>query len=172
MPSNVKANIELGVNIVIAIAIVAVAVVVVKRYAFTPANPASLPRITKGERLNVPNTDWEQNEKSLVFFLKKDCVYCTSNAPFYRQLVEDASKRNVKRLAILPDSIEEGRDYLRSLALPIENVQSGSLSSYKIPGTPSVLFVDRHGIVKSVWIGAVPGQEKQMRDELAALFAE
>ena len=78
----------------------------------------------------------------------------------------------MKWLAILPNSVEEGREYLRSLALPIENVQSGSLSSYKIPGTPSVLFVDHQGIVKSVWIGAAPGQESQMRDELIALFDE
>lgn len=170
MSKNARANIELGVNIVIAIAIVVVAAVVVKRYAFPPVNPGSLPRITKGERLNVPNVDWQQNEKSLVFFLMKDCKYCESSAPLYRQLIEDASKRNVKSLAILPNSIEEGRKYVQSLQLLIENVQTGSLSSYKIPGTPSVLFVDSEGIVKSVWIGGVPGREKEMRDELVALF--
>jgi peroxiredoxin len=170
MSRNVRANVELGVNIVIAFAIVVVAVAVVKRYAFPPANPGSLPRITKGEQLNVPNVDWAQNKKSLVFFLMKDCKYCESSAPFYRQLIEDASKRNVKWLAILPNSVEEGRKYLQSLGLPIENVQTGSLSSYKIPGTPSVLFVDNEGIVKSVWIGTMPGREKEIRDELVALF--
>jgi peroxiredoxin len=169
MPKNVRANIELGVNIVIAIAVVVVAAVVVKRYAFQQVNPGSSP-ITMGERLNVPNVDWEQNKKSLVFFLMKDCKYCESSAPFYRQLIEDASKRNVKWLAILPNSVEGGRKYVQSLGLPIENVQTGSLSSYKIPGTPSVLFVNNQGIVKSVWIGAVPGREKEMRDEFVALF--
>jgi peroxiredoxin len=170
MPKNVRANVELGINIVIAVAVVVVAVVVVKRYAFPPSNPETLPRITRGERLNVPNVDWENNQKSLVFFLKKDCVYCTSSAPFYRQLIEDAAKRNVKWLAILPNSLEEGRQYIQSLALPIDNVQTGSLASYKIPGTPSVMFVDRQGVVKGVWIGSFPGQEKQMRDELVALY--
>jgi peroxiredoxin len=170
LSKNVRANLELGVNIVIAVAIVVVAVVVVKRYAFPPVKPGSLPRITKGEQLNVPNVDWAQNKKSLVFFLMKDCKYCESSAPFYRQLIEDASKRNVKWLAILPNSVEDGRKYVQSLGLPIENVQTGSLSSYKIPGTPSVLFVDNKGIVKSAWIGAAPGREKEMRDELVALF--
>lgn len=69
MSKNARANIELGVNIVIAVAVVIVAAVVVKRYAFPPVNPGNLPRITKGERLNVPNVDWQQNKKSLVFFL-------------------------------------------------------------------------------------------------------
>lgn len=170
MSKNVRANIELGANIVIAVAIVVVAAVVVKRYAFPPVNPGSLPRITKGERLSVPNVNWELNKKSLVFFLLKDCKYCEASAPLYRQLIEEASKRNVKLLAILPNSIAEGTKYVQSLGLPIENVQTGSLSSYKIPGTPSVLFVDRQGIVKSVWIGAVPGREKELREELVALF--
>jgi peroxiredoxin len=170
MSRSVRANLELGANVVIAIAIVVVAVVIVKRYASPPTTPASLPRINIGERLNVPNVDWEQNKKSLVFFLMKDCKYCKSTAPFYRQLIEDASKRNVQRLAILPNSVEEGKKYVESLGLPIENVQTGALTSYKIPGTPSVLFVDRRGIVKSVWIGAEPGRDKEMRDELVALF--
>lgn len=171
MPKNVRANIELGVQIAIAIAVLAVAGVVVKRYLFPQqVNPGSLPRITKGERLNVPNVDWQQNKKSLVFFLMKDCKYCKSSAPFYRQLIEEAAKRNVKWLAVLPNSVEESRQYLQELDLPIEDVQTGSLSSYKIPGTPSVLFVDRQGIVKSVWIGVDPGREKEMRNELILLF--
>src|SRR5258706_8990839 len=97
MPNNVRANLELGVQIVIAVAVLAVAGVVIKRY-LSPrqVSPASLPRITKGEQLNVPGVDWEQNKKSLVFFLMKDCKYCKSSAPFYRQLIEDASKRTVK----------------------------------------------------------------------------
>jgi len=171
-----RANIETGAQILIAIAVVVVASVVVKRYL----SPSQVNQVNNGNtqqaqmlvgtRINVPDVDWEQNKKSLVFFLKKDCVYCKSSAPFYRQLIEDASQRNVKWLAILPDSVEEGRTYVRSLELPIENVRSASLSSYKIPGTPSVLFVDNQGTVKSVWVGAPPGRETKMRDELIALF--
>jgi len=173
MSKNVRANIELGLNIVIAIAVVVVAGVVVKRYLFPQPSDRgnTLPHITAGERLNIPNVDWEQNKKSLVFFLKKDCVYCQVSAPFYRQLVEEATKRNVKSLAVLPNTIEEARDYVKSLELPIENVQVGLLSSYKVPATPTVLFVDHQGIVRSVWVGAAaPAKEKEMRDELVALF--
>lgn len=102
--------------------------------------------------------------------MKKDCIYCESIAPSYRELIRDAKKRNIDLIAILPNSLEEGRDYVRFLDLQIENVQTGSLSSYKIPGTPSVLFVDGEGIVRSVWFGAEPGREKEMRDKLVAFF--
>jgi hypothetical protein len=173
MRSNLRANVELAAQIAIAVAVVAVAGVLIKRNVFpSPANSASVPRINAGERLTLPNVDWEQNKKSLVFFLKKDCVYCTESAPFYRQLIAEAAKRNVRSLAILPNSIGEAEAYLNYLQLPIEHVQTGSLPSYKISGTPTVLFVDHKGIVKSVWFGAAPEREQEMRDRLVKLFEE
>ena len=168
MSKNIRANIELVLNIVVAVAIVIVTAAVVKRYAFSPS-PVMSPRITKGDRLYVPNVNWEQNEKTLVFFLIKDCPYCQSVAPLYRQLIADASSRNVKVLAILPNA-KEAKEYVQLLELPITNLQIGSLASYKIPGAPSVLFVDKQGIVKSAWLGAMPGREQEMRDDLRTLF--
>jgi peroxiredoxin len=165
MPNNLRTNIEMGVQIVIAVAILVAAGVLVKRTVFPrQSNPPSLPRINVGERLDVPNVNWQQNKKSLVFFLKKDCPYCTSSAPFYRQLIEDASHRNVKSVAVLPNSADEARKYLQYLELSIDNVQTDPSTAYKISGTPTVLFVDDGGIVRSAWFGAVPGREKEMRE--------
>jgi peroxiredoxin len=174
MPNSIKANIEFVANILVVVAIVVVAVVLVKRHVFhQPVNDNNIrqqERMLVGTQLNISNVDWAQNQKSLVFFLKKDCVYCKSIAPFYRQLIESASKSNVKWLAVLPDSIDEGRKYVQSLELPIENVQSGPLSSYRIQATPTVLFVDKQGVVRAVWIGASPSREQEIRDELLKLF--
>ncbi len=173
MRNNLRANVELGAQIAIAIAVVVVAGMLVKRSLFPQQpNPTSVARINAGEQLIIPNVDWERNKKSLVFFLKKDCVYCASSAPFYRQIIEDASKRKVTLLAILPSSVDEARQYVQSLQLPIENLQTGSLSSYKIPGTPTVLFVDSRGIVRTVWFGAPRDRETEMRDQLVKLFDE
>jgi thioredoxin-related protein len=171
---NVRAKIEFGLNIVIAVAILVIAGVVVKR-AFSPqqANRKTLQQQAQsllGTRINVPGANWEHNKKSLIFFLKKDCRYCEYIAPSYKQLIGEAKKRNIKLIAILPNSIEEAREYVQFLGLSIENVQTGALSSFKIPGTPSVLFVDSNGIVKSIWIGAEPGREKEMLDTMVALF--
>jgi AhpC/TSA family. len=170
MRSNVRANIELAAQVAIAIAVVVTAGILVKRTIFPGASFANLPRISTGEHLSIPNVDWGQNKKTLVFFLKKDCAYCTSSAPFYQQLIAEASKRNVKCLAVLPNTPDEARKYLQYLELPIENIQTGSLAAYKISGTPTVLFVDDAGIVRSAWFGAQPDREKEMRDKLVALF--
>jgi len=173
MRNSVRANIELGAQIAIAIAVLVVSGVLVKRLLFPrPPNAANMPRISVGERLNVSGADWKQNGKSLVFFLNKDCHYCTTSAPFYRQLIEEVRNRNVKALAILPNPIEEAKAYVRSVDLPIEDIRSGLLSSYNISGTPTVVFVNSEGIVRRVWFGAATGHEMEMREQVLALIDE
>ena len=169
MTLSTKAKIELGLNIIVVVAIITVTALVVKRYVFPGAQQK--PRIQIGSQLKVPNVNWEYNKKTLVFFLMEKCAYCESSAPLYRQLIADAAKYNVKSLAILPLPVEQGRKYVETLKLPIENVQTGLLSSYQVPGTPTVAFVDDRGTVRGVWIGAAPAErEKQMQQELNGLF--
>ena len=159
-------------NIVIAIAIFIVLGIAVKRFLFTSPTTVGAPRpeLGVGSPVSVPNVDWKQNKKSLIFFLKKDCPYCNQSASFYRSLIEDAAKRNVTLLAILPDPIEVGTQYVRSLNLSIKTVQTGSLAHSQIPGAPSVVFVDDQGIARGVWIGmAPPNLREKMRSELIAL---
>jgi len=171
MRASLRANIELVTQIVIAIAIVIAAGVLVKRTVFSGwGNGERAPGIVAGDRLNVPTIDWAQNKKSLVFFLKKDCPYCTSSADLYRQLLDEAAKRNVKCIAVLPNSPEDARKYLQYLELPFEKVYTGPIEDNKINGTPTIVFVDESGIVKSVWIGAQTEREKEMRDTLVQLF--
>lgn len=158
---------------IIAVAVVVVAGIAVKRYLFesptAPKQPSA--QIVVGARMSIPGVNWEENEKTLAFFLKKDCPYCESSALFYRHLAEEALKRGVKLLAVVPHSVEEGRAYVNSLGLPIENIHSGSLASFKVPGTPTVALLDNTGAVISVWVGGVTAaREQEMRDELLPLF--
>ena len=172
--TNLKGKIEFGLQIAIALSILVIAGVIVKRTFFPERT--SRPSLEQqaqsllGTRIDVPGADWAQNKKSLVFFLKKDCIYCDTIAPVYRDLIGEAEKRNVKVIAILPNSLEEGRHYVQSLKLTINDVQSGSLSNYKIPGTPAVLVVDGNGTIKGAWIGADPGHEREMREKLVGLL--
>jgi thioredoxin-related protein len=172
MPNNIRANLELGAQLAIAISIVIVAGVLVKRQVFSSPARVNAPQINAGEKLTVPNVNWEQNKKTLVFFLQKGCHYCSESAPFYRQLIASAESKNVKLLAIFPNTADDARQYLQSLDLRIENLQTGPLTSYKVNGTPTVLFVDHHGIVRNVWFGAAPEREQEIRNRLGKLFEE
>jgi hypothetical protein len=168
MQNRLRTNIEFSAQIVVTIAVLVVAGVIVKRQFFSvPGTPENL--ITSGERLNLAGIDWKQNKKSLVFFLNKDCQWCTSSAPFYRQLKEEALRQNVKSLAVFPHSTEEAKEYLQSIQLSIDEIYSSPIAPYKIPGTPTVLFVNSNGTVEKGWFGNVSGREKQIRNEFLTL---
>jgi thiol-disulfide isomerase/thioredoxin len=171
MSKELRSKIELSVQVVLAIAAITVVGVLVKRTFFPQkVNPASQPRFAVGQRLNGTNVDWAQHKNNLVFFLRKDCKYCRSIAPLYRQLIQDtANQKNIRLLAVLPDSKEEAKQYLQSVDLPIDDVLSSPLAVFQISWTPSVLLLDDQGIVKGAWIGADPSLQKQMRSEILAL---
>ena len=170
MRASLRANIELAAQVVVAIAIVITATVLVKRTVFSADSSATRPRMQAGDQLNIPTINWAQNKKSLIFFLKKDCPYCTSSAALYRQLMVEASKRNVKCIAVLPNTPEDARKYLQYLELSFQDIYTGPIEENKISGSPTIVFVDKNGIVKSVWVGAQTEREKEMRDTLVQLF--
>jgi len=162
-----RANIELCAQLAIAIAVIVVAGVVVKRQLFTAADERTLPPTTEiGQRLN----GWQQKEKGLVFFLQIGCSHCAEAAPFYRRAIEEAAKHNVSSIAVLPSSTEDSVKYLADRDLPISTVLQRNLSTYKIAGTPTVLFVDKAGTVRGRWLGYMAKNEKQMSDELNAFL--
>lgn len=170
MRNSFRTNIEFGAQIVIAIAVLVVAGIIVKRHISQDQRTAlKMPSISAGERLNLADVDWKQNKKSLVFFLNKDCRYCTSSAPVYRQLTEEAFKQNVKSLAVFPHSAEEAKAYLESIKLSIDEVLISPLPPDKIAGTPTVLFVNSSGTVERVWVGDASRKEKQIREEFLTL---
>jgi hypothetical protein len=63
-------------------------------------------------------------------------------------------------MAVLPQKPEEGVAYLAKLGLQVGDVRQGSLSALRIPGTPTLLLVDRQGIVQNVWVGKLSGNEE------------
>jgi hypothetical protein len=84
-------------------------------------------------------------------------------------LQEEAIKQNVKLLAVFPHSTEEGKAYLESIQLSMDDIHSSPTAPYKIRGTPTVLFVNSSGTVEKGWFGDVSGREKQIREEFLAL---
>ena len=84
--------------------------------------------------------------------------------------MDEASKRNVKCIAVLPNSPEDARKYLQYLELSFQNIYTGPIEDSKISGTPTIVFVDQNGVAKGVWIGAQDEREKAMHNTLVQLF--
>ena len=171
--TSLRPRIELILNIVTVVAIVVVAAVTVKRYLsprHAHAHVDLRSRALVGTRMTIPDVARGPDGRILVLFLQKDCSACKVAAPLYRQLIAEASRRGVKSVAILPDPLEVGNQYLRSQDLRADHVQSANLSSYRISSIPTALVLDGEGVVKGAWTGATPGHEDEMRTKVVAVL--
>ena len=71
-------------------------------------------------------------------------------------------------VALLPQTVGEGRAYLEQLGVFVADVKQISLAKLGLSGTPTLILVDGNGIVTEVWVGALaPSKENEVIHRLA-----
>ncbi len=109
-----------------------------------------------------------QNKRSLVLYLSTKCRYCTESAPFYKRLLEENKSKGISVVAVLPQSVEESREYLKEHGVQIDEIKQSSLQSIGVRATPTILLTDESGVVTDSWVGKLqPDREEQV---IAKLF--
>lgn len=152
---------EVAANIAIVVVAVVVVAVLAKQYLWPQQTPKAPPGIAAGTKLSVQGIDWAQNESTLIVALQKGCHFCSESAPFYQQLVNDTKdKTGVKIVAVLPQPLDDARQYLDSIKVPIADVKQEQLSTLGVQGTPTLILVDGHGVVTDSWVGRLPPERQ------------
>jgi thioredoxin-related protein len=119
-----------------------------------------------GDKLpNLDGWDWTAHEKTLVLVLRKGCHFCEDSAPFYQRLAviqkRDGSTSSI--VAVFPDSADVVQHVVQSEGLEVQTLSGVSLEELKISGTPTLLLVDKRGMVLNAWIGVLsPRQELEV----------
>ncbi len=72
-----------------------------------------------GKTVPLENVNWHENQRTLVLYISTTCRYCNESAAFYRSLLAKAG-RNAKFIAVLPQTVTEARQHLKSQELNIE----------------------------------------------------
>jgi len=126
---------------------------------------AAQPAIVEGTSLKgrLAGVDWSRNGQTLVLAISTHCHFCTESTPFFRQIAKE-KRKDIKLLAVLPESVAEGEQYLSREGVHVDRVSQLSLASAGIPGTPTMLLVDSGGVVTHFWAGKLdpPVQEQVM----------
>lgn len=133
-----------------------------------PAQPPVTVQVSRGTdlRSSLPGVDWARNGRTLVLAISTGCHFCTESGPFFRRIQKDATK-GIRLLAVLPQPAAEARKYLESLGVAVDEVRQAQLNSIGVRGTPTLLLVDKSGVVTDAWVGRLePSQQDQV---LAAL---
>jgi peroxiredoxin len=173
-------------NIATIIIAVLLGLVVVKIYLFNSEplsrgrqrvdNPAMLPPSARpvqespvGKSIAIENVNWKENGKTLVLYVSATCHFCTESSPFYQRLVKENSSNGVTLLAVLPQSVEESKAYLKAQDINITQVYNTSLASIGVRATPTLLLVDEDGVVAESWRGKLTAdQEAEVLNKLSS----
>ena len=125
MQSKLSQRIELVANIAIILIAILLGYFLIQRFVFQqnpqPQKPPA--EIVKGTKISLPEVDWQANQKTLILALQKGCHFCSESMSFYKTLVEKAKEKGVKLVAVLPNSREEGSQYLRENGVESQGVK-------------------------------------------------
>lgn len=156
-----KNGLEVAVNIAIVSLCILIGVIGVKRYLLGPASmPPRILAPKNGTRLDLPGVDWRRANHTLVMALSTGCHFCSESAGFYQRLLPVANASKTAVVAVFPQPNNEARAYWASHDLPLTGVDftEAPLDHVEVSGTPTLILVDRLGVVQRSWVGKQPAQ--------------
>lgn len=153
-------RINLVLNLAIILVVILIGVVIAKNY-LRPARSVSAHRDFRGTKVNLPGVDWVRNEHTLLLVLDEKCRFCTESAPFYQRLTQAmATNSRLRFIAVLPQDVAAGREYLHSLKVPVEEVRQSSLDAIGVEGTPTLILVNGKGEIMEAWAAKLSTEEE------------
>lgn len=158
-------KIELGANLAIIAVAVLLGVVVVRNFiipGFRAPQQAENRPIQPGSRLSIPGVTWNAGGTTLVLALSTDCRFCTESAPFYLRVAKErATNPRLRVIALFPQSVEDGQDYLEHLGVKVDEVKQVRLESLGLTGTPTLVLANNEGIVEDSWRGKLHSDDEE-----------
>jgi thioredoxin-related protein len=161
---NLTKKIEVAANVAIIVVAALLILVLVKHFilpSVVEPTPKPAPEIARGSKVSLSDVDWARSEQTLLLALSEGCRYCTESAPFYQKIAQArASQSNLRIIAVFPQPVSEAQKYLSSLGVSVDEVRQAPLDVLEVRGTPTLILVNREGIVKDVWTGKVPADKE------------
>lgn len=160
-------KIEVVANIAIILVALLIGGVFAQQYLFDNHSQPSL-KITAGTKVPLQDVDWARNGQTLLLVLQKGCHFCAESAPFYQGLTKEMeSSKSAKLIAVLPQEVNVGQQYLADLKVPISEVKKIGPDFLGVSGTPTLILVNNAGEVVDSWTGKLsPDKEIEVLKKL------
>ena len=150
-------RIEFAANLAIIVVAILLGVVLVRNYFFRSPAQTQIPAVTQietGTKVSLSGVDWNTSKRTLVMALSTTCHFCTESAPFYQRLAQERDRNlNLRLIAVFPQKSQESLEYLKGLAVKVDDVRQSELASLGVSGTPTLILLNSQGIVEDTWRG-------------------
>lgn len=167
-----KPKLETLANIAILLLCVIAIATLIRKNFFTPTLPsAPPPTVRQGEVVEVLQPFIPpQGEKTLFLVLAPDCRFCSESMGFYSRLGKNrAAGVNVIVAVDSEDELEAERFQLLTSGVEFDELVPIDHRLLPVPGTPSLLLVNRRSEVLDIWIGKLDEQtEAEILEALGA----
>jgi hypothetical protein len=143
------------------VAVIAVALFVLfvygDSYLHRSSKAVSKVEVPRGRVLALPGVQWQSAQAFVVIALSTHCVYCERSAPFYQKLTEIIRQGggNIETVAVFAQPAADAQAFLSTHSVRMDRVVTVPLSTLGVHATPTVLLVDRSGIVRDGWVGSL-----------------
>lgn len=176
-------KLEALANIAVIVTSVVLCSVLVKKHFFVgtqtvadakaspPSRSADAPTksgLQAGMKVSLPGIDWGNSSRTVLLVLSTTCHFCTESAPFYQKL-QQQKPGNVQIVAVLPQAVEDGRQYLNKLGVSVRELVQAPLASLNVSGTPTLVLIDNTGTIQDSWSGKLSNGQA---DRILARIAE
>lgn len=157
-------RIELAANLAIIVVAILLAVVLLRSYVRRPPAPiqaSTTAGIRAGTKLSLPGIDWSARGQTLVMALSTTCHFCTESAPFYQRLAQERARNlNLRLIAVFPQTSGESEEYLKRLAVHVDDVKQSDFMALGVSGTPTLILLNNQGVVEDSWRGKLTGDKE------------
>lgn len=158
---------EISSNIAIILLSIFIGYFLISRYVGELPNPTAAvgSTIKPGAKLTLSGVDLSKSDRNLLLVLSTSCRFCSESAPFYRRIIETNSKnRRLNIIASFPQELTEVRKYLNENGIGVDEVIKSNPSEVPVKGTPTIILMDRNGVVLETWAGKLM---PEIEDEVA-----
>jgi len=161
-PASRPTKLESIANLATILVSLLLSIVLIKVFLLPQPSPVptrAQPRAGMNIKQALPDVDWAKNKRTLVLAISTQCHFCTESAPFFQRIEKERAK-DLKLVAVLPQPVDDGRNYLEGEGVHVDDVKQAALNTIGVNGTPTLLLVDGNGTVAQLWEGKLqPDQE-------------
>lgn len=115
---------------------------------------------TVGERIQpLQGVEFATSSNTLVAFVGSNCQFCIDSAPLYRAVAEERDRRRgaLQFVVASREPVERLQAFAARYHVRADRLISVVTDHVKIRMTPTLVLLDRSGIVQGVWTGEQPG---------------
>jgi len=156
---DIHKKLESLTNVAIIVIAILFGTVLVSKYVLSD-HAAATPKlngIAANKKFNLREIDWSKSEKNLVVAFSTNCRFCIESTAFYEQMANRKAERSKVRLIVVsPQPVDEVQRFFRERRITIDEFVQAPLSDISVNGTPTLVLVDREGLVKDSWVGKLP----------------